>query len=143
MSLELRVEVSVIALTICWIVYGAAFGIYLRDPQGSVAFYIWSVPFFVAGWLFIGIPVITMGDRILRIPKVLLGVAGAIAGEVVMVLPFFVLAVIAHGTIDFSGWRWSFKDSTITFFTFAPAIGASGVILYAWLLSRAANKTRS
>ena len=83
-----RIIVSVAALAICWLVSGVGFGLYLRDPKGSVVFFIWSVPFFAAGWAVMGIPVIAMDNRILKVPKLLLGLAGAVVGACIMLLPF-------------------------------------------------------
>ncbi|MEO8737370.1 MAG: hypothetical protein ABI380_12620 [Edaphobacter sp.] len=134
--LQLRITISVAALAICWFVYGVAFGIYLRDVQGTVAFFIWSLPFFAVGWVLMGIPVIAMGNRILKIPKILLGIAGAVAAVLIILALYFVLAVIAQGTVHLSKWSWS-SQTGWPLFGFGSAIGASGAILYAWLFSRA------
>jgi hypothetical protein len=133
-TLPIRIASSVEALGICWFVSAVAAGLRFRDPRVSVLLFLWSLPFFAVAWVLVGIPIIAMGNQILRIPTLLLGVAGAIAGAFIMLLPFFVVSVIARGTIDFAGWRWS---SLKSWPAFGGGIGASGLILYSWLLSRA------
>ena len=137
--LQLRIGVSIASLGICWFVYGVGFGLYLRDVQGSVLFFIWSVPFFAMGWFLWGIPAIAMGNRILKIPKILLGIAGAIAGAIITLAPYLVLALIVNGTVDLSNWHSS-SAPVSPLLGFGSAAGASGTVLYAWFLSREANR---
>jgi hypothetical protein len=132
-TLTTRIRSSLVALGICWFVSGVASGLYIWDVRGSFLFFFWSLPFFVVGWTLVGIPIIVTGNRILRIPKVLLGVAGATAGAMVMLLPTLVLWAISLGTqhfrLDWAYWKgWP---------AFGAGIGAAGLILYGWLLSRA------
>jgi len=137
---QIRIELSAIALAICWFVYGIGFGLYLRDVQGSFLFFIWSVPFFAIGWILVGIPIIAMGNRILKIPRILLGIAGAIAAPLIILAFFiFVALLVNHGTLDFSKWSWSSAKGG-PLFGFASANGASALVIYHWLLSRKANR---
>ena len=133
-TLPIRIAISLAALAICWFVSCIASGLRFQDPAVSVLLFIWSPPFFAVGWVLVGIPIIAMGNRILRIPPILLGIAGAIAGVFVIIFPFFVLAVISRGTVNFAGWRWS---SLKSWPAFGAGIGACAVILYRWLLTRA------
>ncbi len=143
--LPIRVILSFAALAICWLVSTIAFALHIGDDRALVAFFIWSVPFFAVGWILAGIPIIAMGVRILKIPKLLLGVAGAVAGLLVMLLPVLVMWVISPGDVNFTNltktkWTWSDGD---VLFVFAAGIGASATILYSWLLSRAIDRTTS
>jgi hypothetical protein len=138
-TLPIRIANSLEAIGICWVVSGIASGLRFRDPRVSVLFFLWSLPFFAVGWVLVGIPIIAMGNRILRIPKIFLGIAGAIAGAFVILFPIFVVSVISRGTVDFAGWRWS---SLKSWPAFGAGIGACAVILYRWLLSRAIYRTR-
>jgi hypothetical protein len=79
-----------------------------------------------------------MGNRILKIPKIFLGIAGAIAGAFLILFPIVVVSVISRETVAFTGWRWS---SLKSWPALGAGIGASGVILYSWLLSREINRT--
>jgi len=128
-SLQRRIFASVEALGLCWLVYGAVFGLYLRDAGGMIAFYIWSVPVFVMGWILVGVPVIAMGDRVLKVPRIALGLIGAIAGPLAMLAPFLIFAAIK----DHGRWNWSSAKGN-PLLIFSSVIGASGLVLYSWFL---------
>lgn len=82
---------------------------------------------------------IATGDRILRIPWLLLGIAGALAGCLIFLSPFVVPALLSPGPASYKGWHWSLLRSWPSF---AAGIGASGVLLYRWLLSRAVQRMK-
>jgi hypothetical protein len=136
--LLIRIANSIEAIGICWFVSGIASGLRFRDPRVSFLFFLWSLPFLAVGWVLVGIPIIAMGNRILKIPKIFLGIVGAIAGAFIILFPIFVVSVISRGTVDFAGWRWS---SLKSWPAFGAAIGACAVSLYRWLLSREINRT--
>jgi hypothetical protein len=139
-TLPIRIAISLAVVAICWFVSAIASGLRFRDPAVSVLLFLWSPPFFAVGLVLVGIPIIAMGNRILRIPTILFGIVGAIAGAFVTIFPFFVLAVISRGTVNFAGWRWS---SLKSWPAFGAGIGACAVILYRWLLSRAVYRANS
>jgi len=139
LTLTLRIASSLEALGICWLVSGVLFGLFIRDARGIFLFFFWSVPFFVAGWVLVGIPLIAIGNRVLRMPKILLGLAGAVGGIFVMLLPALVLWVSSLGAehfsldwVDLKGWP-----------AFNAGIGAAAVIIYGWLLSRVVYRASS
>jgi hypothetical protein len=132
-TLTIRIAISVMALGICWFVFGVALGIYSRDARGTFLFFFWSLPLFAVGWALVGIPIIAMGNQILRISKVFLGFAGAAAGVLIVLLPTVVLSAISLGSGHFR-LDWSYMKGWPVF---GAGIGASGMILYSWLLSRA------
>jgi hypothetical protein len=129
----IRIANSIEAIGICWFISGIAWGFLYRDPRVAFLFFFWSLPFLALAWVLVGIPLIAMGNRIIRIPKVFLGIGGAIAGTFVMLFFFVAFSVIANGTINLKGFKWSFLKGWPAF---APGIGASVVILYSQLLSR-------
>ena len=137
-ALTIRIASSLEALGLCWFVSGVATGLYIGDARGTFLFFFWSLPFFALGWALIGIPIIAMGNQILRISKTLLGVAGATAGAFVMLLPTWALWAISLGTEHFR-LDWAYLKGWPAF---GAGIGGSGVILYRWLLSRAIYPTR-
>lgn len=130
----IRIAHSIEAIGICWFASGILSGLRFRDPRVSFLFFLWSLPFFAAGWVLVGIPIIAMGNRVLKIPKIFLGIAGAF----LILFPIVIVSVISRGTVDFTGWRWS---SLKSWPAFGAGIGASGVILYSWLVSREINRT--
>jgi hypothetical protein len=135
--LPIRIYISIEAIGICWFISGIASGVRFRDPEVSFLVFLWSLPIFAFGWVLVGIPIIAMGNRILRVPKILLGITGAIAGGLVMLFPTFDVTVISR--ISFAGLRWSSLNGWPTF---GAGIGASGVIIYSWLLSREIKRSK-
>src|SRR6266478_4192012 len=85
-SLTTRIQISLVALAATWFVCGVSTGFHFLDPVISLLFLFWSVPFFAVAWIFTGVPLIAMGNLALRIPTVLLSIAGAIAGVLVLLL---------------------------------------------------------
>ena len=106
------------------------------------ALLIWSPPFFAVGWLLVGIPIIAIGERIFKIPKLLLGVAAAFGGLLIFLLPWLVTRVISHGRIDFSELYLSLSALN-GLPAFGAADGASSAMLYIWLLSRAVGQDQA
>jgi hypothetical protein len=90
----------------------------LWDARAGFLFFVWSVPFFVAGWVLLGIPAIAMDTQILKLSPVFLGVSGAIAGLFIMLLPTGWL--IALGAVQFK-LTWSIVTG---WDGFGAAIGA-------------------
>jgi hypothetical protein len=125
------------ALGICWWVGGIGMGLRFQDPGAAFLFYLWSVPVFGFGWVLFGIPVIALGDRILRVPKLLLGAIGAVAGWVVILAPFFVGWALSGPGRQPLRINWKYLSSGPVF---GAGIGATALMLYVWLLSRAIQK---
>jgi len=137
-SLSVRIARSIGALAICWFVSGVALGLRIWDIRATFLFFFWSLPLFAVGWMLVGIPIIAMGSRILRIPKLLLGIAGAIAGASVILLPTVIGWAISLGTEHFV-LNWTYLKGWPAF---GAAIGAGGLTLYSWLFSREINRTK-
>jgi hypothetical protein len=131
-TLPTRIANCIAALGICWFVSGIASGLCYRDARVSFLMFLWSVPFFVAGFVLVGIPIVAIGNRILKIPKILLGLAGAVGGAFVILLPALVLWAGSLGSEHFR-LDWAYLKGWPAF---GAGIGVSGVILYSWLLSR-------
>ena len=137
-TITVRIASSAWALGISWFGGAVVAGLCFGGIEVTTGFLLWSLPFFAAGWLLVGIPIIAMGDRILRIPPLLLGAAGALAGAFVFFLfPWFVGGVISNGAVNFTGFHWSPLNA------FGVLDGASGLILYSWLLSRAVRRDKA
>ncbi len=133
----LRLWASVGALAICWFMGSIAFGVYLRDGGATLAFFFWSVPFFIAGWVLVGLPMIAMGDRVLKVPILLMGIAGAIAGTLVVLLPFVLTALILNGSIHLQE-DWNSEKSALP--AFGAGIGACAMMLFRWFLGLGASR---
>jgi hypothetical protein len=134
-----RIVASLKALGILWFVSGIAFGAHFRDVSASFLFFFWSMPYFAAGWVLAGIPVIAIGSRVLKIPVFVLGILGAAVGFFV-ILFFPLLDWTIHLMRPVAGvrygldLRWSYL---IGWPGFCASLGAGGMIIYRWLFSRA------
>jgi hypothetical protein len=87
------------------------------------------------------IPMLAMGNQILRIPAIVLGIAGAMAGVfIVLFLPLleWVESVIKPnpGLTQSFSLPWSYLKGWPAF---CAALGAGGAMLYRWLLLRASR----
>lgn len=134
-AVKTRIAISLVALAIAWIVSGVATGWSLKDARAAFAFFLWSIPFFAAAWVVMGLPIIALGDRVLRVPQIVLGISGAAAGTLVMVFPALVVWTISPGSGPHFHWSafrdWSYWKGWPAF---GAAIGAGTTILYRWLL---------
>lgn len=132
-ALKARIGISLTALGGTWLLAGVAVSFYYKDVRALVDCWIWSTPFFAAGWVVFGIPLIALSERIPIVPaaSLLLGVAGALVGGLVMLSPAIYV-------------RWMSPNHWVPFawtdLTGWPAAGAgagsAGALFYWWLLSR-------
>lgn len=80
-----------------------------------------------------------LGNRIFKIPKIILGLVGGIAGASVTLLPTVILWTISLGREHFK-LDWAYMRGWPLF---GGCIGAAGLILYSWRLARAIRQTRA
>jgi hypothetical protein len=125
-DLTTRILCSAGSLGAFWFLGGIGLALKVRDVQAALAFWIWSVPFFAAGWLLVGIPIILLANRLLRLSPIIIGSAGAAGGPIIMLLPWAILKILSHGrehyVLDWEylrGWP-----------LFGGLLGAGGAILY-------------
>lgn len=132
-TLAIRVNISINALAICWFVTAIAVGLYALDLRSFAAALIWSTPLFIPGWVLVALPVVAVGERILRIPVIILALMGAISGLLIVVLPFFIVWMIAPGSKHFKfEFQWAYFRGLPSL---GAANGACGMTLYRWMLS--------
>jgi hypothetical protein len=134
-DLTTRIQASLFALAIAWLLSGLALGIRVWDARACFLFFVWSVPFFAVGWILLGIPVIAMGAQILKHSRVVLGISGAIVGFFIMLLPYAIIWMITPGAKHFN-LDWSFFKGWPGF---GAVIGAGAISSYRWLLARAVS----
>ena len=132
LSMGERIWSSLIALAICWFSGGIALGIAIHDLRGIFLFFIWSIPFFAVGWLLVGLPVILLGDRVLRVPVLVMGIAGAFAGFLSYCLPFVVGASILGSNGKF---KMDWNSPKAVLLKIAIGIAACALMLYRWMLA--------
>ena len=104
-SLRRRVSCSLEALSVAWLISGSVFAVFVQGPNTISAWLIWGTFFFLAGWMLVGLPVIALGDRVLRMNLLLLMIVAGIGGAVVMLLPIVFTKMLATS----GGYRWSWS----------------------------------
>jgi hypothetical protein len=90
-----------------WQMSGIVFAVIVKGPGTISAYLIWGTLFFLCGWMLVGLPIIALGERILRISQPLVMIVAGIGGAVVMVLPIALTKALASQ----GGYRsWSLGD---------------------------------
>ena len=130
------------ALAATYIVDGVCVGFRFLDLRICLLFFIWSLPFFAVAWMVTGVPIIAAGNLVLKVPVILVVLAGATAGVfVVLLLPLIewvkYLISPAPGISRSISLPWSYL---MGWPVFCAALGAGGTVLYRWLLSRIMNR---
>jgi hypothetical protein len=138
-GLSTRIQISLIALAAMYIACVVSAGLRYWDLQIFLLFLFWSVPFFVVAWIVTGLPIVAAGNLVLRVPMILVALAGAAAGDfVLLLLPLIewikYLIWPIPGQSRSISLPWSYL---MGWPAFCAALGAGGTILYRWLLSRA------
>ena len=133
-----RIQISLIALAATYIVGGVSVGFRFWDLRIFLLFLFWSLPFFAVAWILTGAPIIAAGDLVLRVPVILVVLAGAAAGVLVLLLLPLVewvkyLIWPTPGISRSIDLPWSYLRGWPSF---CAALGAGGTVLYRWLLSR-------
>ncbi len=134
---SLRMETSLRALAICWLISGIAIGLRYHDMKLGMLFLMWSFPLCALGWVVVGLPVIALDGRILRVPKLLLAGAGAVAGLLVLLLPALVMLWMMQGPGQQVGVDRAYLIRSATL---AATMGSSATVLYGVLLGSAVRE---
>jgi hypothetical protein len=137
-KLSTRIQISLIALAATYIVGGVSVGFRFWDVRIFLIFLFWSLPFFAVAWIVAGVPIVASGSLALRIPVILVALAGAAAGVfIVLLLPLVdwikYLLWPTPGISRSIDLPWSYLRGWPAF---CAALGAGGAALYRWLLSR-------
>ena len=119
-----RLGASVQALGVTWLIAGIMFCLVVRGPGVGSLWLIWGSGVFLVGWVFIAVPLIAIGDRIMRIPALALALAGGCSGALLMLSPNL-LARILDPEVHYA--RFSFRDLAWPAVAFAVAFAATAL----------------
>ena len=121
------------AASIAWLISGSVFVVVVRGPGTISAWLIWGTLFILAGWIIVGLPLVALGDKILRIGRLLVMLIAGLGGALVMELPVIITTLATAN----AGYRsaWSLRD--LFWPTIAFAIAAPTGWLYRKLLQEA------
>jgi hypothetical protein len=123
-----RLSRSLTATGVAWLVSGIVFTLVTKGPGSVSAWLIWGTVVFMAGWMLVGLTLVALGDRVLRMSAVSLTMAAGAGGTLVIELPYIIVRVLtpkAH-------YVWSVRD--LVWPGLAFAIAASAAWLYRMLL---------
>jgi len=87
LSISTRMAASAAAVGSVWLLSALGFAVYLHDGRGVMLWLIWSTPFFVAGWIVVGLPLVALGERTRRLPVIPFVAFGWLAGVALLLLP--------------------------------------------------------
>ena len=136
--LRRRISCSLSAAGIAWLISGSVFVVVGRGPGIISAWLIWGTLFILAGWIIVGLPLVALGDKILRIGRLLVMLIAGMGGALVMGLPsFFTMLVTTYAGYRMS-WSWSLGD--LGWPTIAFAIAAPTGWLYRKLLQEESTR---
>ena len=83
------------AVAAAWVVSGVIFVSLIRGPGTVAAWLIWGTGVFETGWILVALPIVALGDKILRIGVIGLPLAAGAGGVFVIELPHLITRVLA------------------------------------------------
>ena len=129
---------SLSAAGLAWLISGSVFVVVVRGPGIIWGWLIWGTLFILAGWIIVGLPLVALGDKILRIGRLLVMLIAGMGGAPVMELPFFFTKLATTN----AGYRWSWSLGDFGWPTIAFAIAAPTGWLYRKLLQKESTRIK-
>jgi hypothetical protein len=134
-TLGIRVESSLAALGIVWVLGGVLFVLLVKGPATVSAWFICGTGLFIAGWIIVGLPIIFLGHRVRRAPYLLLPLAAGLGGAFMLLAVGIVIRLI---TPQVHYARFGLSDLAFPGVAFAAATSTGA--LYQFFLDRAGRK---
>src|ERR1700674_3452347 len=134
-TVAMRLGYSLTALGVGWLISGVIFTLVARDPRAIFLWLFWATPFFVIGWILVGLPLTVLGDRILRISRPLLAVWGGLGGALSMASPGIVVGIVEPAAV-----HWDLSQAALAWELMAFVIAAPTTVLYRVFLDRNAAR---
>lgn len=120
-----RIFCSFKALGISWVVTGTIFCIIVKGPSTISFWFIWGSLVFAVGWLLVGLPLVALGERALRVPFLTLTLAGGLGGALVMFLPAIIFCFYLQ-----PGTHWKYSLDSLKWEGIAFVIAVLTTALY-------------
>ena len=86
-----RLSYATAAVATAWLVSGVIFVTLIRGPGTVAAWLIWGTGIFATAWILVALPIVALGDRILRMGVIGLPLAAGTGGVFVIELPTVLL----------------------------------------------------
>jgi hypothetical protein len=129
-----RLSYATAAVAAAWLVSGVIFVSLIRGPGTVAAWLIWATGVFATAWSLVALPIVALGDRILRMGVIGLSLAAGTGGVSVIELPYLITRVLTPRT----HYIWSVRDLVWPGLAFGAGVFAGWV--YGMLLSRAPER---
>lgn len=129
-----RLSYATAAVAAAWLVSGVIFVSLIRGPGTVAEWLIWGTGVFATGWILVALPIVALGDRILRIGVIRLPLAAGAGGVFVIELPYLITRVLTPHI----HYIWSVRDLVSPSLAFGA--GAFAGCVYRILLSRALER---
>ena len=129
-----RLSYATAAVAAAWLVSGVIFVSLIRGPGTVAAWLIWGTGVFATAWILVALPIVALGDRILRMGVIGLSLAAGTGGVFVIELPYLITRVLTPRT----PYSWSVRD--LVWPSLAVGAGAFAGCVYRMLLSRALER---
>ena len=129
-----RLFYATAAVAAAWLVSGVVFMSLIRGPGTVAAWLIWGTSVFAAGWILVALPLVSLGDRILRMGVIGLPLVAGAGGVFVIELPYLITRVLTPRI----HYIWSVRD--LVWPSLAFGAGAFAGCVYRMLLSRALER---
>jgi hypothetical protein len=85
-----RLSYATAAVAAAWLVSGVIFVSLIRGPGTVAAWLIWGTGIFATAWILVALPIVALGDRILRMSGIGLPLAAGAEGVFVIELPYLI-----------------------------------------------------
>ena len=107
---------------------------------------IWGTMVFAVGWIVVGLPIIALGDRVSRIPYMIVALVGGLGGAFAIDLPGLLFWLFANepvqpGQTNTGLLAGIISGAALGWDGIAFAIAAPASVLYRMFLGRATSKS--
>jgi len=113
---------------------GVIFVSLIRGPGTVAAWLIWGTGVFATGWILVALPIVALGDKIVRIGVIGLPLVAGAGGVFVIELPYLITRVLTPRI----HYIWSVRD--LVWPSLAFGAGAFAACVYRMLISRALER---
>jgi hypothetical protein len=138
--LKTRLECSVQAISLSWLLFGivycSVFCFLARAFDPIALWLLWGTALLVAGWFFIGLPLVALGDRCDKLSLPVVAIGTGLAGFLLGILLICVMSFLLTSSPN-RAWSWIWTKSEYLFWG-SPSfiVGAVTGCAYRILLCR-------
>lgn len=125
---------SLWALGMVWVLGGVIWAATIKGPGVVAVWCIWGTGLFLIGWLLIGLPLILLDGRVLRIPYIVLALLAGLGGALILAVPTVIFMLLDPKE------HWDLSTTPLGWEGAAFAVASMAAVLYRWFLNRAVQE---